>query len=84
MTVTDLIRLLEDMPEDAEVRLAAQEGWPLAFKFGGVVHPDDLAGMSECDEHEHYDCEECSPNIVWITTGSHPDDSPYAPRAVFR
>lgn len=83
MTVADLIALLQDMPEDAEVRLATQPSWPLAAHIGSVVSPDDLAGEQECDAHGHYSCDECAPSVVWITEGGHPDDSPYAPRAVF-
>lgn len=85
MNVRDLIAALQDMPADAEVRLATQPNYPVAFTIEGVVSPDALAGEVECEAHGNYSCEEgeCLGHVVWITEGGHPEDSPYAPPAVF-
>lgn len=78
MTAAELIELLEDAPPTAEVRLATQPAWPLAFQVGTVT-PDGVAGG--CDEPG---CEDCSTEaVVWIAAGDHPEDSPYAPSDVF-
>lgn len=107
MNVRDLIAALQDMPQDAEVRLATQPNYPIASTIAGVVSPDALAESSSwCEDcGAHLDvmtlCPLCLPNsermpnevvseedecldhVVWITEGGHPEDSPYAPRAVF-
>lgn len=83
MTVADLIALLSEMPEDAEVRLATQPSWPLAFNVHGVATGADVAGEQQCDDHGHFSCDECAPNIVWITEGGSVSDSPYAPSAAW-
>ena len=72
MTVQELIELLEDCDPEAEVRLAHQPGWPLAFELRGVAVPDD-AGY-EGDEEAAPE-----PGVVCLVEGGHPDDSPYAP-----
>jgi hypothetical protein len=41
MTVAELIRELEDMPEDAEVRLAFQPSWPFEHSIDRIVSTDD-------------------------------------------
>ena len=46
----------------------------------------DLADAERCEDHGHYNCDECTeaaPAVVYLVAGSHPDDSPYAPRAAF-
>ena len=43
MTVQELIELLEDCLPEAEIRLASQPGWPLAFQLHGVVPDEDTA-----------------------------------------
>jgi hypothetical protein len=71
--VHELTELLEDCHPDAEVRLAHQPSWPLAFELRGVAVPDDAG----CEGDE-----EAAPavGLVWFVEGGHPDDSPYAPR----
>jgi hypothetical protein len=39
MNMQELIELLEDCDPEAEVRLAHQPGWPLAFELRGVAAP---------------------------------------------
>lgn len=40
MTVAQLIGLLEDLPPDAEVRLATQHNYPLEYSVYGVWAPE--------------------------------------------
>lgn len=37
MTVGELLNILEDLPEDAEVRLAMQPSYPFEYSIGDVV-----------------------------------------------
>ena len=85
MNVRDLIAALQDMPEDAEVRLATQPNYPIAYTIAGVVPPEALAAEEECEAHGRHFCDEdeCLDPVVWITEGGQPVDSPYAPRSVF-
>lgn len=72
MTVGELIDMLESMDNrDAEVRLATQPAWPLAYNVAGVIADPDIADDDEALE------------IVWIVEGDHPDGTPYAPAAAF-
>jgi hypothetical protein len=71
MTVEELIALLEDCDPEAEVRLAHQPSWPLAFELRGVAVPDDAG-------YEGDEADAPKPGVVWLVEGSHPDDSPYA------
>jgi len=43
MKVRELIDLLEDFDQEAEVRLACQPSWPLAFNVAGAVADSELA-----------------------------------------
>ena len=80
MTVNELIERLQDVAEeglgDREIRLAFQRSWPLQFTVGGIAIPDTDSGEPEGGQ-DH------TPPVVYIAEGSHPDDSPYAPRWVF-
>lgn len=53
MNVSELIEILEDMDQDAEVRLAFQPNWPFEHSIGQV------ADMSQAESY----CEECE--ILW-------------------
>lgn len=80
-TVSDLIEALENMDPDAEVRLATQPTWPLAFRVACVT---DAARFDGCDHVvPQDDCPDCEADrdssVVWIAAGEHPADSPYAP-----
>ena len=79
MTVQELIMLLEDCDPEAEVRLAHQAHYPLAFHAQGIAVPveDGEAGLDDYDDDNAE--EDAQPeNVVWILEGSHPDQ-PYAP-----
>jgi hypothetical protein len=80
MTVNDLIERLQEVAEegmgDAEIRLAFQPSWPLQFTVGGIAIPDT---DSDAPDEGPVD----TTPVVYITEGSHPDDSPYAPGWVF-
>jgi hypothetical protein len=75
MTVGELLALLEDMDEDAEVRIATQPSWPLAFHLGGVAEGADAADEDEMRNDP-------AP-VVWLVAGGSPSDSPYAPSAAW-
>lgn len=47
MTVYELRRALEDMPDDAEVRVAVQPGCPLTYAIGGIVDLDGAVYLAE-------------------------------------
>lgn len=102
MNITELIEILTEMAEsnpEAEVRLATQPNWPLAFHVGGVASTDDLAEYrldndepGQCKEHDEYHCHEClkrelvddqEGDVVWLVEGSSLYDNPYAPRNVW-
>jgi len=53
MNVSELIEMLEDMDQDAEVRLAFQPNWPFEHEIGEVLD------MSQAESY----CEECG--ILW-------------------
>ena len=77
MNVQELIELLEDCDPEAEVRLAHQPGWPLAFELRGVAVPEeDVEPLPDADDAGG-DLPE--PGVVWLVEGGHPDDPPYAP-----
>ena len=75
MIVYELKMLLEDLDEDAEVRLAMQPSWPMEYTIGDVVLVEENSSypMSEhrADEYE--------PGIVYISEG---DQLGYLPQRV--
>lgn len=96
MTVTELIEALSECDPNAEVLLATQPEYPLAFRIANLNTAADIAAesgeepevMEPCPEHNDPDCMICDggreepANIVWIAAGNHPD-YPYAPRAAW-
>lgn len=46
MTVKQLMELLEDYPEEAEVRLAQQPSWPFEYRVGEIVETTDAEGKT--------------------------------------
>lgn len=94
MRVHELKALLSSLDDDAEVRLATQPSWPLAFHVAGVW---DQAGQADECPHGYVsrlDCIDCEDDdaaarhygepaddqaVVWIVEGAS-CDSPYAPR----
>lgn len=84
MTVAELRDLLADLPDDAEVRLATQPNWPLAFELRGVATGDSIAGEVDCREHGLFSCDDCADqSVVWLVEGNSVFDDPYAPRAAW-
>jgi hypothetical protein len=99
MNITELIELLTEVAEnnpEAEVRLATQPNWPLAYHLGGVASTQDLVEHElengepfECEEHQEYHCHEClqreiledqEGDVVWLVEGGSLYNKPYAPR----
>ena len=56
MTVEELKRELDSMPQDAEVRLAMQPSWPFEYTISSVIEivkeDDGSYGVSEVDEDD--------------------------------
>jgi hypothetical protein len=67
MKVGQLIEMLEQMPEDAEVMLAQQPSWPFEYSLGDVVMvgPDADNQLDDDDEDDRPD-----ENIVYLVEGS--------------
>lgn len=87
ITVYELIRRLEELDGDAEVRVAHQPGYPLQHMLTGAVSSAELNDVAETDmpDADTFAApdEEATP-IVWlVASDTHPDDSPYAPRALW-
>jgi len=75
MKVSQLIEMLEQMPEDAEVMLAQQPNWPFEYSLGDVVmvgpdadnqQPRSMTRRAR-DEDEDDRPDE---NIVYLVEGS--------------
>jgi hypothetical protein len=83
-----LIKRLEDCDPEAEVLMAHQPSWPLQFMVRGVFDPTEFAVEAWCEDHDRYvyacgdECRETAdaPKRIYIVEGSHPSDTPYAPR----
>lgn len=85
MNVSELIDVLADLQVDgfgdAEVRIATQPSWPLAFSVDRVA-----AGSAEeaSDPNDDFGPDaDADVSVVWIATGEHPADAPYAPRSAW-
>lgn len=73
MTVQELLELLEDAEPNAEVRLATQPNYPLAFDLAGVTMSEDVDAPGDTWDGP----------VVWLCQGE-PSDSPYGvPRGVW-
>lgn len=95
MTVAELMRLLEQQPEDAIVLIAYQPSWPLQMHVRDVheFKVDRTFRPVECDtEFEGEDMEEYEPtpevetqDVVYLvgSEGMGYEGHPYAPREVF-
>lgn len=86
MNVNELIERLQDCDPEAEVMLATQPGWPLAYHLSGVATADDIAGETRCEAHESYSCDEDAcrdESIVWLVEGGQRYDQPYAPSSAW-
>lgn len=86
-TVQELIDRLGDFDPDMEIGVAYQPSYPLTGYLAAVTGPEDIAAEEPCDEHGHYNCDECAedaPKIVWLAVGQGDvNGSPYAPRAAW-
>jgi hypothetical protein len=96
MNVSDLISYLEQQDPEAEVQIAAQPSWPLAFTVSNVVsdyailEAQSRSGTGDFEEVPEEEREEAlsqwgaelerSRRVVWLATGDHPKDQPYAPK----
>lgn len=84
MTVAELMELLEDMDESAEVRLAHQPSWALEYGVGEVVSLAEAEPVTGCCSASFVVvdgvevCEACEepavaaevPNVVYIAEGN--------------
>lgn len=68
MRVSELIELLQEMPEDAEVRLAQQPSWPFEYSIGTVA----AIGVDDgcVDEYEDEGGDDPAEPIVYIGEGT--------------
>lgn len=52
MTVGELIELLQQYDEDAEVKSMQQPSWPFEYSIAGVVSRDEFRGRDEDEDHD--------------------------------
>jgi hypothetical protein len=85
MTVAELIQLLEQYDEDAEIRVAFQPSWPLRARVQNVIASDEVVDEDDEDE-DPAAADQRGENIVWIAVDqvSQYDENPYAPKTVWR
>lgn len=70
MTVAELKQRLEDMDNDAEVRLAMQPNWPFEYSIADVVDMADYEDEYEDDEEaDDDDDDDDEPKVVYLTEG---------------
>lgn len=50
MKVYELLELLEDLPEDAEIKLAEQPSWPFEYSISGVDIVEDTVYIIEGEQ----------------------------------
>ena len=66
MTITELISLLDEVGDDAEIQLATQASYPLRYDLRGVyVEPDNGDG------------EPADELVVWLVEGQQDRNNPY-------
>lgn len=96
-TVGELVRALQDYPEDAPVRVGHQPNWPLRELVStvGTIEREETEDYSEALEEARtnddaewlasLEAERRQEDTVWIVLGGHPrePESPYAPREIF-
>lgn len=86
MKVFELIETLSDYPEDSEVHIVTQPGYPMEFTVAGVVSQEDII-CSQFEDEDSYerprtiDGEEQTDNTVFIATRAWIS---YGQEAVFR
>ena len=67
MQVRDLIEILEQFDEEAEVFIAEQPGWPFEYAIDDVV---EVTPEFDEDESPPDDYDENAPNPVYIVEGN--------------
>ena len=76
MTVTELLGLLEEEPEDAVVRIVHQQSWPLQEVVGGIASEGELF-----DDEPEVDVgaaeTERSPVVYLVANGRPQGETPY-------
>lgn len=85
MTVGEMKRLLEDMDDEMEVRIAHQPGWPLQYTVSDLIEApifeeEDIDDEDLADDEvlPHDDC----PRVAYVVEGSQHYDNPYLPYSV--
>lgn len=87
-TVRDLMEHLEGLDQDAEIRVAYQQNYPLLGTLANVAADRDVQEQVLMGEEVPVDAEmsavealdEATRNIVWLAVGSAPyNENPYAP-----
>ena len=58
MTVGELRELLEQYPEDAEVRLMAQESWPFEHAVHGVISSAEIVDDDDGEDPQDWNEQE--------------------------
>jgi hypothetical protein len=83
MTVSELIDLLSDYPENAEVRLAHQPHWPFEYSVQAVAGAEEMWELEAWNGVAGDEAEDEAPNIVYIAEGTQLGYLPGFARAVW-
>jgi hypothetical protein len=83
--VRELIDVLEQYDEDAEIRVAFQPSWPLRGKVANVVSSDDNDPEYADPDAERDPADPVREDFVWIAVDqvSSSSENPYAPKEVW-
>lgn len=74
MTIGQLKQILEDLPDDAEVRIAHQPNYPFELSVGNCVYVEKEEPEEVSDDEDEEDCdlveidEDC-PGVLYIAEG---------------
>ena len=84
MTVGELKRILEEMDDDMEVRLAHQPSWPLQYKVADVIEAPvfDSEDLGDEEENDTVIVPEDAPRYAYIVEAGQVYDAPYLPYSV--
>lgn len=86
--IDQLTELRDELGDDAAVRIAYQQNWPLRGTVATVTSSMDIA-RTKAEDDEVEDIEEAvaadtEPKTVWISVGpASYSESPYAPKEVW-
>mgnify|MGYP003335789948 CR=1 FL=1 len=90
MKVKQLVALLQEANQDADVLMVYQQNYPLQSYVAGIW--SNLVDRPECDECEGTGCGTCGmsgrvdfegPEIIYVVEGGSVYDQPYGPRRAF-